>query len=378
MKCTVRFRGMDTSHRDIDPIHAENHLFHRLVRSLKSLPQHRSRLVPFSQVNPFSMCCFMPVLVMVAVYLSAPLGCFADDSLPDTLKPSVDALVERFVPAETAHRMARQLIAKTSDIDSSQAILQAIRSAIDNGLPAQPMIDKVFEGLAKGVDNRRIYDAVQRVRNRYETAYHYTANHFSFSPHENKLIATGIAEAMASGMSMTEIDAMIRAAATSLPSPQKTPPLPTAVIQVLTTSRDLARLGIDPPLVARVLAESIRVNASVTDLRTLSDAFMACEPSISLNRLSENFVQSLQRETGKSNVSLADLFRNTVNTLQEGAPGERPGEAAHGDHGKGSAASDSGSDSGAGGGHGGDGGSGGGGGGGGGSGGGGGGGGGGR
>ena len=75
------------------------------------------------------------------------------------------------------------------DSDGTPALLQAmqqyrfqyenqvriqnmIQEAIQQGLPTEPLMNKVHEGIAKKVPEEKIVQAVKRVQNRYENAYH--------------------------------------------------------------------------------------------------------------------------------------------------------------------------------------------------------------
>ncbi len=77
-------------------------------------------------------------------------------------------------------------------------IQEMLRQAIQEGLPGQPLVDKLHEGLVKGVPAQELIRAAERVRSRYAFGYR-NASRLAGSP---EAAGTGrvIAEALSAGL----------------------------------------------------------------------------------------------------------------------------------------------------------------------------------
>ena len=147
-----------------------------------------------------------------------------------------------------------------------------IEEAQEKGLPSDPMVHKVYEGMVKKVSEEKIVQAVKRVQNRYENAYR-QANSLISDSEEAKELGQVIAEAYTAGL--TEEDAA--QIMSQLQTRTKTENMQEAnelMVQTMATARVMARRGVDSTTAADVLVNALQHAYQAREMRMLEKSFV--------------------------------------------------------------------------------------------------------
>ncbi|MBU1453539.1 MAG: hypothetical protein KKD01_02335, partial [Proteobacteria bacterium] len=175
------------------------------------------------------------------------------------------------------------------DSDGIPAMLQAmqqyqfrhenvvrVRSMIEDsqqqGLPADPMMHKVYEGMAKKIKEENIVRAVKQVQERYETAYR-QAKTLTKDSQLAKQLGEVIAEAYTAGLKeedCAQIMSQLQVRARTI-NMQEANEL---MVQTMATARVMARRGVDSASASDVLVGALQHAYQAREMRTLQNVFI--------------------------------------------------------------------------------------------------------
>lgn len=155
------------------------------------------------------------ILALSVVLLFVTLPAFGDEvddglsgQAPEALKAHTREMIRAGVDSQETLRMTRAMVEnrfQTANIIRAQEI---VMGAVKKGLPAAPVMNKAYEGMTKGVRDRKIVQAMVRTHERYSFAYQCARK---FSGNESDVQRTGntIAEGMAAGLKNQDVDRIV-------------------------------------------------------------------------------------------------------------------------------------------------------------------------
>jgi hypothetical protein len=150
-------------------------------------------------------------------------------------------------------------------------IQNMIQEAQTKGLPTEPMQNKVHEGIAKKADEEAIVRAVERVQNRYETAYQHSRGLFD-DPQQVRSMGNRFAEANAAGLT-NENAAMIMEQLQNRTKSMNRDQAFELVEETVKGARDMARQGVPSPAVTNVYANALKHDYQAKDMQTMQQSF---------------------------------------------------------------------------------------------------------
>lgn len=151
-------------------------------------------------------------------------------------------------------------------------VQKIIEDAKTAGLPTKPLTDKVYEGIAKEVDEERIVQAVSRVRNRHMHAYQ-QARELAVDPEEEKPLGDLIAGAYTAGLGEEECDAIIVALQTRTRTMNRSQ-AQELTIQTMATARVMAHRDVRSETISDVMVSALDNSYKATDMKELQHAFI--------------------------------------------------------------------------------------------------------
>ena len=143
--------------------------------------------------------------LLIGLLVSAmPVGADAvDDGLPpgvnEQVRTQTREMIQAGVPTEDAVKMTRNLVQHQF---RNALALQAQDEVIDacrQGLPHEPLMSKLQEGLAKQVPPEKVVQAMQTVRERYAYAYRY-AKQVTSDKVNQKMLGEALSQGLAAGL----------------------------------------------------------------------------------------------------------------------------------------------------------------------------------
>ena len=141
-----------------------------------------------------------------------------------------------------------------------------------DGLPTKPLTDKVYEGIAKNIEEDVIVQAVTRVRNRYRHAYR-QAQELAVDPEQEELLGNLIAGAYTAGLTEEDCDAILAALQTRTRTANQRQDQELA-IQTMTTARFMAHREVRSKTVSELLVTALDKSYETADLKEMQHSFL--------------------------------------------------------------------------------------------------------
>ncbi len=171
---------------------------------------------------------------------------------PRMMRALVHSMQQAGFTEDQARRLANQLSAKNFP-----------------GMAAEPVRDKVLEGIAKRVEPERILQAASKVETRYAQAYELTAG--VDQQHRSRL-AQAYADSLAAGLTREDAARIASAIESRLQHAEKSRQFGLRE-ETLLTAREMVRQGVSSTTTASVVGEALAKGYDEADMNTLRNSF---------------------------------------------------------------------------------------------------------
>jgi hypothetical protein len=271
----------------------------------------------------------------VLLLASAAFGDVVDDSLPADAPQAVKASARQAIQSELAQedvvKLTRAMLQNKFDDQQIQVAHALMIEAKNSGMPVQPLINKAFEGMAKGVDPLLIVGAMETVQSRNSSAYRNAAK-LSGNQFQIANLGRALAAAQTAGFSKEDADKltqMLRQRAQSMPPDEAY----SLALECFYAARDVSRLGVSSQAVTNMLAGALSKGFNHQDMRAMRNAFMTQAQKSQPQNLARRYAAAIQEGKGFQEGSGGG----------EGSGGAGPGASGSGGSGSGSGGSGPGS-----------------------------------
>ncbi len=239
-------------------------------------------------------------IFFLVLYLSTALADAIDDRLPsetpDKLKTSTRQMIRAGLKRDDAIEMTRSMLENNFTIEEALKAQQIIVNAYKEGIPPEPLKNKIFEGLTKNVKPDRIVRAMEIVLSRYTFAYERVAVLSKEKSHLGRLGNT-LSAALAAGLKnedATRICSMIQDKAHNANRDARN----RLAFETLKTARDMARLGVDSKAVADVLTQALQQGYRAEEIKSMRASFMKHSRKGAPQDITKNYSEAIRQ--GKS------------------------------------------------------------------------------
>jgi len=215
---------------------------------------------------------------------------------PDKLKASTRQMILAGLKDDNAITMTRSMLENKFTIDNTLEAQRIIMNALNEGLPLEPLINKVFEGMTKNVKPDRIVRAMEMVLSRYTFAYGQAAVLTKEKTQIGRLGNT-LSAALAAGLEnqdAAQICSMIQNKAQTMNGTAHN----SLAVETLKTARDMARLSVASQAVADVLIQALQNDYRAEEMKSMRASFMSHSRTGSPQNLAKSFSRAIQQ--GKS------------------------------------------------------------------------------
>ena len=286
------------------------------------------------------------VALLAVMFASSALGDVVDDSLPpdapQMVKTSAREAVQNGLDQDSVGKLTRAMLQHRVEGQQIRHCHTLMIQAHNSGMPVEPLMNKAFEGMAKGVDPSLIVGAMEKVQARHSLAYRHAAQ---ISGNKSRAANLGreLSAAMAAGFAPEEADRitqMIRQRAQTM-QPDEAYNL---ALECFYAARDVSRLGVSSQAAANMLGGALEKEFDHQKMRAMRYAFMHQARQTEPQKLAHRFAESIQEGKGYERGP-------GPGNSGEGTGGPGPGRGGNGSSGgsSGGGSSDSGSGSGSGG-----------------------------
>ncbi|MBW2636428.1 MAG: hypothetical protein JRC86_02680, partial [Deltaproteobacteria bacterium] len=185
---------------------------------------------------------------------------------------STRQMIQNGINSDDAIGMTKMMLQKEF---SSQQTLQAqemLMEAVQSGLPAESLMNKVNEGMAKKIQSGPLLKAMGKVQARYSFAYNH-ARQLAKEPEEISELGDLMADSLAAGFEREDMEPIMDRLMTRTME-RKGVEDDGLATEVCTTLRDMARLGVSSDAITDVVSEALSQNYTAQEMEALRETFM--------------------------------------------------------------------------------------------------------
>lgn len=168
--------------------------------------------------------------------------------------------------------------------------------AKNGGMPVEPIMNKAFEGMTKGVKPARIVTAMEAVQSRNAFSYQLSTQ-LSMNNSQKTNLGNILSSAFAAGFTKEEaekINQMLHERA-QLKNSERAYSL---ALECFETARDVSRLGVSSQAVANMLTAALSKGFNSQDMRAMRNAFMAQARQSQPQNLARGYSAAIQEGKG--------------------------------------------------------------------------------
>ena len=228
-----------------------------------------------------------------------------------------------------------------------------IKTAQQQGLPADAVSSKVYEGIAKHVDPDRIVQALERVTSRYE--YGYTLA-WRLTKREKQAVELGntMTAGIAAGLTRQDAEKLVNSLQFRSRQMNQNE-LCLLAKETMLTARDMSRQGVSSATTAEVVGKAVQKGFAASEMRTMRSTFSRQEAHRNRESLARDYGTAIdhgvQAHDLQGHGTESRGFGGTHSSGDEagsgaGKEGTGSGDSGHGDSSGGSDGSGSSGDSG--------------------------------
>jgi hypothetical protein len=288
------------------------------------------------------------IVLLAVMFATTAFGDVIDDSLPPDTPPAVTASVRRAIQngleQDGVVKLTRAMLQHNFDEQQIQLAHALMMEAQNSSMPVEPLMNKAFEGMAKGVDPSLIVGAMEKVQTRNSEAYRHAAQ---LSGNKSRAANLGreLSAAMAAGFLNADADRITRMIRQRTQTMQADEAYNLA-LECFYTARDVSRLGVSSRAVADMLAAALSKRFSHQEMRSMRHTFMTQAKHSQPQNLANRYATAIQEGRGFQEGS----GDGGAGGSGEGGSGSGPGSSGSGASGgnAGGGSSGSGGDSGGG------------------------------
>lgn len=217
------------------------------------------------------------MLIALTILLMFGTSAFGDDlqnqlsGMSEAVITSTREIVGAGVETGNAVAMTRQMQQSRFNDRQMLQVHETIKTAFQEGLPSEPLVNKAFEGIAKSVAADRVVQAMEEVRSRYSYAYQ-QAKAITDDEGRQRALGNTIAEGLAAGIhapDMSRTMDRVRERARDL----KAEELDNLAIQAAQTVRNMARLDVSSDSATDLVCQALKNQFTAREMEQMRNTF---------------------------------------------------------------------------------------------------------
>jgi hypothetical protein len=247
---------------------------------------------------------FIAIVCILLFSLFSATSVLADeveDSLAGLANEQVMAttrvMIQNGIEKDDAVGMTKLMLQNQFSLQQTLQAQEMLMQALQSGLPAEPLMNKAYEGMAKKIQSGTVLQAMESVRSRYAFAYR-KAGQLTEEPEEISSLGNMMANALAAGFERGDIDRIMDRLQdmTQTMDRKRTADLATETCMTL---RDMARLGVSSEAITDVVSEALSQNYTAREMEALRETFMNTARRGSPNGVAKTYAEQM-RQSGST------------------------------------------------------------------------------
>jgi len=239
-------------------------------------------------------------VILVALFATAALGDEIDDSLPPDTPQAVKAgarqAIQNGLQQDNVVKLTRAMLQNQFGAQQIQMVHALMIEAKNSGMPVQPLMNKAFEGMVKGVDPSLIVGAMEEVQSRNAFAYQHAAR-LSRNKSQTANLGQALSAALAAGFSKEDggrITKMLQQQSQSMKSDRAY----SLALESFITARDVSRLGVSSQAVTNMLVSALNKGFNHQEMQAMRSAFMTQARQSQPQNLAHSYSAAIQAGRG--------------------------------------------------------------------------------
>ncbi|TFG91507.1 MAG: hypothetical protein E4H15_05680, partial [Syntrophobacterales bacterium] len=196
------------------------------------------------------------------------LGATASEQIQNTTRQMIQAGIHADEAIQVTQLMLKTRFSQEQVQRAQEMLVQATRE----GLPAEPIMNKAYEGMAKKVQNETIVQAMETVRSRYSFAYQ-QAGLLTKEMGQVRALGNLMADTLSAGVEPSDVEILRSRLQERITQKDRVQEHKLAT-ETFRTARDIARLGASSTSVTDVMSQALSHQYSAQEMKTLRNSFM--------------------------------------------------------------------------------------------------------
>lgn len=216
------------------------------------------------------------ILLLSLFSATAVLADEVEDNLTGLANEQIMAatrlMIQKGIEKDDAIGMTKLMLQNQFSLQQTLQAQQMLQQALQSGLPAEPLMNKAYEGITKKVQNRLVLQAMENVRSRYAFAYQ-KAGQLTEEPGAISRLGNLMADTLAAGFQKGDMDRIVNRLQemTQTMDRKRTDDLAAETCKAL---RDMARLGVSSEAITDVVLEALTQRYTAREMEALRETFM--------------------------------------------------------------------------------------------------------
>lgn len=246
--------------------------------------------------------------------------------LPAAVKDRAREMIQKGIAGEDAVQF---ILAMNANRFREEQILRAqaiVLEAQGRGLPAKPIINKAFEGMAKQVPPERTLQAMEVVSSRYAFAFE-QARSVTRTAEQIGRLGNMLAESLAAGLQEQDASRIMGRLQERSPKmdQNQTEELAAACLAM---ARDMSRLGVSSDLSSQVISSALSNGMNAASVAGMHQSMLAQSQTHSAQTVAQGLAHGVQQ--GQSTPGLGGMTGGQTGQGGQGGPGGSGGGAGGG------------------------------------------------
>jgi hypothetical protein len=221
-----------------------------------------------------------PIIVALFILLATATAAFGADwsghlpaGISDTVRARVADAVRAGVDSDAAVALTRRMAEHRFADGHMARAYEIITAAHQEGLPVNPIVNKAYEGMTKGVASERIVQAMETVRSRYSIALQ-QARSLTADERQRQALGKTMAEGLAAGILEKDLARITENVGkqTRQVAREKANSLSLLSFQV---ARDMARFGVLSGTVTNIVCSALENSFTAREMERMRNSFVS-------------------------------------------------------------------------------------------------------
>jgi cobalamin biosynthesis Mg chelatase CobN len=169
-----------------------------------------------------------------------------------------------------------------------------LMQALHSGLPAEPLMNKAYEGMAKKAESGLVLQAMENVRSRYAFAYR-KAEQLTEEPEEVSELGELMADALTAGFQKGDLEPIMARLQEMTQTMERKGVDDELATETCMTLRDMARLGVSSEAITDVVSEALSQEYTAQEMEALRESFMYAAKKGSPEKTANSYASQMRK-----------------------------------------------------------------------------------